>query len=34
MKHAPGQELFGYFDVEDFDPDAWKNEYPDPRSAA
>ena len=24
---APGYELFGYFDVETFDPDGWKAEY-------
>ncbi len=25
---APGREIFGYYDVEHFDPDTWKNEYP------
>lgn len=27
---TPGHETFGYFDVEHFDPDRWKNEYPNP----
>jgi hypothetical protein len=27
-KHVPGRETFGYFDVDNFEPDAWKNEYP------
>jgi hypothetical protein len=27
---AAGHELFGYFDVEHFAPDRWKNEYPNP----
>ncbi|HEX8791056.1 MAG TPA: hypothetical protein VF765_08880, partial [Polyangiaceae bacterium] len=27
---VPGHELFGYFDVAHFVPDAWKNEYPNP----
>jgi len=27
---APGHELFGYYDVAHFVPDAWKNEYPNP----
>jgi hypothetical protein len=27
---APGHETFGYFDVEHFDPERWKNEYPNP----
>ena len=27
-RRRPGFELFGYFTAEDFDPDAWKNEYP------
>jgi hypothetical protein len=26
----PGFELFGYFHYRDFDPDSWKNEYPNP----
>jgi hypothetical protein len=30
VKHRPGLEIFGYFDVENFDPEAWKNEYPNP----
>ena len=29
-KHAPGNALFNYFDVENFDPENWKNEYPNP----
>ena len=24
----PGEEIFGFFDVKDFEPDHWKNEYP------
>ena len=27
-KPTPGQEFFGYFNVDDFDPEGWKNEYP------
>ena len=27
-RRRPGFELFGYFNVEDFDPEDWKNEYP------
>jgi hypothetical protein len=27
---VPGRESFGYFDVEHFDPERWKNEYPNP----
>ena len=27
---APGHELFGYFNARDFDPERWKNEYPNP----
>jgi hypothetical protein len=30
IKRTPGQEQFGYFNVEDFDPEGWKNEYPNP----
>jgi len=26
----PGMEVFGYFDVEHFDPETWVNEYPNP----
>jgi hypothetical protein len=26
----PGYELFGYFDYRHFEPDDWKNEYPNP----
>jgi hypothetical protein len=29
-KRAPGHELFNYFDVKNFEPDHWKNEYPNP----
>jgi hypothetical protein len=27
---APGRETFGYFNVADFDPERWKNEYSNP----
>jgi hypothetical protein len=27
---APGREIFGFFDVDRFEPDQWKNEYPNP----
>jgi hypothetical protein len=27
---TPGLEIFGYFNVEDFTPDRWKSEYPNP----
>jgi hypothetical protein len=27
---SPGYELFGYFNYRQFDPDSWKNEYPNP----
>jgi hypothetical protein len=30
VKHQPGLEIFGYFDVENFDPEGWKNEYANP----
>jgi len=30
MQKAPGHETFGYFDVDHFEPDRWKNEYPNP----
>ena len=29
-KRTPGYELFGYFSHENFEPDGWKNEYPNP----
>ncbi len=29
-KKTPGFETFGYFNVRDFDPERWKNEYPNP----
>jgi hypothetical protein len=28
IRRTPGRERFGYFNVDDFVPDAWKNEYP------
>ncbi len=28
VQRVPGQEIFGYYNVEDFEPDQWKNEYP------
>jgi hypothetical protein len=27
---TPGREIFGFYDVADFTPDEWKNEYPNP----
>jgi len=30
VQRAPGHEKFGYFDVATFDPERWKNEYPNP----
>jgi hypothetical protein len=30
VKRVPGQEIFNYFDVENFVPDEWKNEYANP----
>jgi hypothetical protein len=27
VQKAPGHEIFGYFNVADFDPERWKNEY-------
>ena len=27
VQRAPGHEIFGYFNVADFDPEGWKNEY-------
>jgi hypothetical protein len=29
-RRTPGYELFGYYHYRDFDPEAWKNEYPNP----
>lgn len=29
-RREPGFEMFGYYRADDFDPDAWKNEYPNP----
>jgi hypothetical protein len=28
VRRTPGHEMFGYFNVRDFDPERWKNEYP------
>jgi hypothetical protein len=28
VRHAPGHEIFGFFNVTDFEADHWKNEYP------
>jgi hypothetical protein len=30
IERTPGHEPFGYYNVQDFDPAAWKNEYPNP----
>jgi hypothetical protein len=30
LEKTPGYELFGYFNYKHFDPDQWKNEYPNP----
>ncbi|HEX4339594.1 MAG TPA: hypothetical protein VH062_26990 [Polyangiaceae bacterium] len=30
VQHHPGMEVFGYFDVDHFDPETWVNEYPNP----
>jgi hypothetical protein len=30
VQRKPGFELFGYFSADEFDPDSWKNEYPNP----
>ncbi len=30
LKRAPGHEKFGYFDIDSFVPEDWKNEYPNP----
>lgn len=30
VERKKGAELFGYFDVQNFDPARWKNEYPNP----
>ncbi len=27
-RREPGQEIFGFYNVKDFEPDHWKNEYP------
>jgi hypothetical protein len=28
VRRVPGMEIFGFFDVDHFEPDGWKNEYP------
>ena len=28
VRREPGQEIFGFFNVKEFEPEAWKNEYP------
>jgi hypothetical protein len=30
LRRIPGFELFGYFNGHEFEPDGWKNEYPNP----
>jgi hypothetical protein len=30
IQKAPGHAIFGYWNVTDFDPERWKNEYPNP----
>jgi hypothetical protein len=30
VQKTPGHEIFGYWNVADFDPEQWKNEYPNP----
>jgi len=30
VERTPGEEMFGYFHAYDFEPDGWKNEYPNP----
>ncbi|WP_394833270.1 hypothetical protein LVJ94_42885 [Pendulispora rubella] len=30
LHRSPGHEIFGYYGVDEFVPDAWKNEYPNP----
>jgi hypothetical protein len=30
VQRHPGREIFAYFNVEEFVPDEWKNEYPNP----
>jgi hypothetical protein len=30
VQKVPGEEIFGYWNVADFVPDKWKNEYPNP----
>jgi hypothetical protein len=30
LERTPGMEAFGYFSAREFDPETWKNEYPNP----
>jgi hypothetical protein len=30
LERTPGKEAFGYFSAREFDPETWKNEYPNP----
>jgi hypothetical protein len=30
LHRTPGREIFAYFNVDEFRPDGWKNEYPNP----
>jgi hypothetical protein len=30
IERTPGRKQFGFFNVKDFDPEGWKNEYPNP----
>ncbi|HEY8090240.1 MAG TPA: hypothetical protein VIF09_20405 [Polyangiaceae bacterium] len=30
VRKQPGQETFAYFDVQNFEPEKWRNEYPNP----
>jgi hypothetical protein len=30
VEKEPGYDLFGYFSAKEFDPEGWKNEYPNP----
>lgn len=34
VQRKPGFEMFGYFNGDDFEPDGWKNEYPNPAFSA
>jgi hypothetical protein len=33
VRRVEGGEMFGYYDVEDFEAEHWKNEYPNAFSA-